>query len=718
MKSWVRLIVCFLSFCCFSAVTKAQSVSNEGLDFWAVFPTHIPSSGSAFAQMSIYITATKASSGTIAIGSSVTPFNVAANQIVEIPIPYATANIGDAEGNQVVSGKSIHIVVDAGQPKVAVFALISAQARSEAYLVLPTEVMGQKYYAMSEVAQTVATYDGIRGKPYIIVIATEDNTTITMKNKKGINVTVHLDKKGDLYEFLDVEDVTGTLIETNGCQKFAAFSGHSGIAILGNSADPLVQQLYPVESWGKTYGIIPFISRNYYYKIIASEDNTKISIDGVQTATLNAGEVYVPAALPLTQPYLVTASLPISVAQFAYSQNALSSTPASIFGDPDMVILNPEEYNIKQITLFASFVRTVREFYLNIFMKTSGTSTFKINGGRSNAVWIPMGANSEYSYAQIPYSDGTSLTLSADEGFNAMAYGFGNVESYAYSAGTNLAVSNFLKLTNVSADVTGDNGCIGQPLALKVILPGAAKTLTWKFEDANSNLTDASPVANIKTTADGIVQYEYTYPGRVVYSTLGTHRVTLDAVLAAGLNPCTSGNVTYTYDFEIVQPEIAVPKVVEILSGGTTNIRASTKTINLTYKWSPQTGLSNPEVINPDVTTTHDQLYTLTATSDLGCITTAEVLVQIVDSFDIPNTFSPNGDGVNDVWNLRLLNTYLNSLVEVFNRNGEKVFSSTGYAAPFDGNYQGKQLPVGTYYYIITPKNGKQNKTGPLTIIR
>ncbi|WP_166641868.1 gliding motility-associated C-terminal domain-containing protein [Pedobacter duraquae] len=692
-------------------------MSNEGLDFWAVFPTHIPSNG-AFAQMSIYITATKASRGNVLIGSAAIPFTVSANQIVEIPIPYDLANIADSDGNKVLSDKSIHIVVDTGQPKVAVFALISAQARSEAYLVLPTEVMGQRYYAMSEASPTVAGFNGISGKPYIIVIATEDNTDITLKNNNGIDVSVHLSKKGDMYEFLDVKDVTGTLIQTNGCQKFAAFSGHSGIAIQGNSADPLIQQLYPLESWGKTYGIIPFIDRNYYYKIIAAENNTKISIDGVQTASLNAGEVYVPAALPLTTPYLVTANLPISIAQFAYSQSSLSASSAPVTGDPDMVILNPEEYNIKQITLFASFVRTVQEFYLNVFMKTSGVSTFKINGVPANAIWKQMGSNPAYSYAQIPYSNSTSLTLSADEGFNAMAYGFGNVESYAYSAGTNLAVSNFLKLTNVNANVTGDDGCIGQPLTVKVILPGAAKTLNWKFEDASLNKTVTNPVATITTSAEGILQYEYVYPGRVTYGTLGTHRVTLNADLEAGLNPCTSGNVTYTYDFEIVQPEIFLPDVVKILPGGVTNIKGSTKNLNLTYKWSPQTGLSDPSIINPNVSTTHDQLYTLTATSDLGCITTAEVLVQVVDSFDIPNTFSPNGDGINDVWNLQLLNTYLNSLVEVFNRNGEKVFSSIGYANPFDGNYQGKALPVGTYYYIITPRNGKQNKTGPLTIIR
>jgi len=703
-------------------VVKAQSVSNEGTDFWAVFPTHIPAgtnTGVVLAEMFIYITGTKSSSGTVSVGSLVIPFSVTANQIVQVPIPYSAANITYGESNKVVSGKSIHIEVANGQPKVAVFALISARARSEAYLVLPTDVMGQRYYAMSEVSTYLPNDNGVTGKPYILVVATQDNTNITLKNaRNGINTTIHLDKKGDMYEFLDDRDVTGTLIETDDCNKrFAAFSGHSGLGIDGTSADPLAQQLYPTESWGKTYGVVPFIDRKYYYRMIAAENDTKVFIDGVEVATLAAGEIYDAPSRPLTKPFLITANRPVSVAQFAYSQSVLSATSNPVLGDPDMVILNPEEYSIKQITLFASLGRTT-EFYLNIFMKTTGTSTFKINGSSSGVTWTVMETNPLYSYAQIPYSGGLSLTLSADEGFNAMAYGFGATESYAYSAGTNLAVNNFLKLTNLNAGITGDNACSGAPLELKVTLPSPATSLTWTFEDTKYNRSDPNPVPFIPPSTDGIVRYEYEYKGEVIYSSPGPQQIVLHVQLAPGSNPCNLTEIDYSYNFEIVKPEIVLPDQVEILEGGTTNIKGTTTEVDLTYKWSPQTGISDPNIINPNVTNTHDQLYTLTATSSLGCVTTASVLVKIVDGFDIPNSFSPNGDGVNDVWNLKLLNTYLNSLVEIFNRNGAKVFSNVGYGTPFDGNYQGQPLPVGTYYYVITPRNGKQSKSGPLTIIR
>jgi gliding motility-associated-like protein len=57
-------------------------------------------------------------------------------------------------------------------------------------------------------------------------------------------------------------------------------------------------------------------------------------------------------------------------------------------------------------------------------------------------------------------------------------------------------------------------------------------------------------------------------------------------------------------------------------------------------------------------------------------------------------------------------------MVQVFNRYGQVVFSSTGYAIPWDGTMNGKPLPVGTYYYIINPKSGRQVISGSVTILR
>jgi gliding motility-associated-like protein len=83
-----------------------------------------------------------------------------------------------------------------------------------------------------------------------------------------------------------------------------------------------------------------------------------------------------------------------------------------------------------------------------------------------------------------------------------------------------------------------------------------------------------------------------------------------------------------------------------------------------------------------------------------------------------PNAFTPNGDGVNDLWLISGLSTYPNCVISVFNRFGRTVYQSKGYSQPWDGLYQAKTLPFGTYYYTIDLANGKPKITGYVTIVR
>ena len=84
----------------------------------------------------------------------------------------------------------------------------------------------------------------------------------------------------------------------------------------------------------------------------------------------------------------------------------------------------------------------------------------------------------------------------------------------------------------------------------------------------------------------------------------------------------------------------------------------------------------------------------------------------------IPNTFTPNGDGINDYWNIDKLVTYPESLTLVYDRYGQKVFQSTGYAKPWDGTTNGAPLPKGTYYYVIDLKNNTPKIAGWVELIK
>lgn len=110
---------------------------------------------------------------------------------------------------------------------------------------------------------------------------------------------------------------------------------------------------------------------------------------------------------------------------------------------------------------------------------------------------------------------------------------------------------------------------------------------------------------------------------------------------------------------------------------------------------------------------------TLQVTNEAGCADTAirQFFMVIPDKvLIIPNAFSPNGDGINDKWEIAGLRTQSNCHVDIFNRWGQSIFSSTGYAVPWDGTLRGNALPVATYYYIIKTPTGDYH--GWVTLVR
>jgi len=84
----------------------------------------------------------------------------------------------------------------------------------------------------------------------------------------------------------------------------------------------------------------------------------------------------------------------------------------------------------------------------------------------------------------------------------------------------------------------------------------------------------------------------------------------------------------------------------------------------------------------------------------------------------IPNTFSPNNDRINDLWEIQYLDEYLKQHTQVFTRAGQKVFECRGRYQAWDGKYKGKELPMDTYYYIIEPGSGRDPFAGYVTIIK
>lgn len=179
----------------------------------------------------------------------------------------------------------------------------------------------------------------------------------------------------------------------------------------------------------------------------------------------------------------------------------------------------------------------------------------------------------------------------------------------------------------------------------------------------------------------------------------GTFTVSYTFTATNGCGYTTSENVVVN-----ANPVVTAPSTMSILQGGQAVIKATATGDGLTYKWTPSTGLDHDDVLQPTASPGSDTQYTLTVTSSAGCSSTAIVSVSVLMAPVIPNTFTPNNDGVNDTWNIKYLDSYPDCTVEVFNRYGARVFYSVGYPTAWDGRINGQNLPVGTYYYIIDPK--------------
>lgn len=110
-----------------------------------------------------------------------------------------------------------------------------------------------------------------------------------------------------------------------------------------------------------------------------------------------------------------------------------------------------------------------------------------------------------------------------------------------------------------------------------------------------------------------------------------------------------------------------------------------------------------------------------------GCILNPEVYSNVIEvsvlSSDgcvirIPNTFTPNGDGINDRWNINGLSAFPDCSVTIYNRFGAVVYHSQGYMHPWDGTCDGSSLSEGVYYYIITAEREAKRFSGSVSIIR
>ena len=158
-----------------------------------------------------------------------------------------------------------------------------------------------------------------------------------------------------------------------------------------------------------------------------------------------------------------------------------------------------------------------------------------------------------------------------------------------------------------------------------------------------------------------------------------------------------------------------------ILAGDTAVLNGSVKGTAVDFSWSPYFFLSNTRVAVPNAFPPQSNLYTLSATSMVGCGSAVDnVLVKVYSDIFIPSAFTPNGDGKNDRFQVLPLDNYKLVQFFIYNRWGQLLFKAADKYSAWDGSYNGITQPNGTYIYrveLLSPQGKRIIKQGSVLLL-
>lgn len=245
--------------------------------------------------------------------------------------------------------------------------------------------------------------------------------------------------------------------------------------------------------------------------------------------------------------------------------------------------------------------------------------------------------------------------------------------------------------------------------------------------------TDSSTIAppsNIPSTGYywdfGGVGFSITKDTCFVFPTEGkysiTHQVTSN-------NGCVSSMI-YTLNIT-PRPKAKFLFINSSLPSIGTNVQfvdSSANSVGWIWNFGNGSNPSSSNLQNPNTNYYSNGTYTVSQTvvDQFGCTDTYTSVVRVLNIVDeltelIPNIITPNNDGKNDFWRLDFIDIYYpNAEIEIFNRWGESIFTSKGYANAWDGTFKGDPLPVGAYYFTIDLKDPKKPEVikGNITLLK
>ncbi|MEQ8686401.1 MAG: PKD domain-containing protein [Imperialibacter sp.] len=227
--------------------------------------------------------------------------------------------------------------------------------------------------------------------------------------------------------------------------------------------------------------------------------------------------------------------------------------------------------------------------------------------------------------------------------------------------------------------------------------------------------------ANLSEIASGDLTYEWDFgDGQTSASANPTHLYEEAKAYTITLAANSGNNCK-----DIFQRQVTIYSLPEPDAGADTTVSKGYSALlagsgGVSYVWSPIDGLANSNVATTWATPLQTTDYELLATDQFGCQNRDTVTVNVNDDYRIvaSNVFTPDGNGQNDTWVIRNVETFGDVNVRVFDRFGTMVYQETAYQNDWQGTRGNDILPDGTYYYVITFSTSERKYNGALTIMR
>lgn len=302
---------------------------------------------------------------------------------------------------------------------------------------------------------------------------------------------------------------------------------------------------------------------------------------------------------------------------------------------------------------------------------------WKVNG-------LSVGANAKtYTNSFFTTGDIVSCTISTDPNFAC---------TLSNTAGSNSISVTVIAQVSPTASITSsvNDVCAGALIHFDAVAMNAGAAQSYQWMVNNAPVSNAGPAFDINTLADG---------DQVFCS------------VAPGAGACSLTPISTNIFIAVIEPLPVIsiqPKDTIISVGHQVQLRASITGVLDSYHWVPADQLEDPFTMEPTtIRLTDNTSFQLKAISDKGCEASATVVVKVGRPLLMPNAFSPNNDGRNDVF--RIPPGVAMQLVEfsVFDRWGKRVFTTYDISEGWNGTVNGMPVDAGVFVYIITGSNEK-----------